>query len=108
MTINAVAFQKGSLWIAQCLEYDIVSYAETPEKLVEELTGQLESLVDFNLAAGREAFAGFSPAPERYWRLFEEARAQVKPIEPKRHLREKLSRFLGRPMVTPRLFFASA
>ncbi len=105
MTINAVAYQKDSLWIAQCLEYDLVSWAETPEKLLEELLGQLETLVEFNLAAGQHPFEGYSKAPECYWRLFEEAKAQAVPIEPRKSLLSRLAGFFGRPVVTPRLFF---
>lgn len=107
ITINAVAFQKGSLWVAQCLEYNLVSCADTPEELLKELVGQLETLVYLNLAAGQHPFEGYSPAPERYWRLFEEARtAKTKPIEPRTTLKEKLAALFGRPVVRPRLVLA--
>jgi len=108
ITINAVAYKKGSIWYAQCLEYDLVSWADTPENLLGELVGQLETLVEFNLAAGQHPFEGYSPAPERYWRLFEEAKAQAAPIEPRKRLLSRLAGFWGRPVVTPRLFFAPA
>ncbi|HKI04979.1 MAG TPA: hypothetical protein VKK31_23575 [Thermoanaerobaculia bacterium] len=108
ITINAVAFQKGSLWIAQCLEYDLVSCAETPEELLEELVGQLEALVEFNLTARQHPFEGYSPAPEKYWRLFEETKAKATPVQPRKSLISRLAGLWGRPVIMPRLFFAPA
>lgn len=109
MTINAVAYKKGSLWFAQCLEHDLVSCADTPERLLEELVGQLETLVSLNLSVGQHPFEGYSPAPERFWRLYEEAKAaQAKPLEPKTSLRERLAALLGRTVVRPRLLMAGS
>ncbi|HEX6898772.1 MAG TPA: hypothetical protein VF789_03620 [Thermoanaerobaculia bacterium] len=111
-TIHAVVFRSedegGPYWVAQCLEYSIVMCGEDPEELVRELAESLEVMVEFNLSKGREPFAGFRPAQEKYWRLFEEVKAKSKPVEPKRSLKERLTRFLGRPSVAPRLIFAQA
>lgn len=107
-TIHAVIFrsENGPYWVAQCLEYSIVMCGEDPEELARELAEGLQGLAEFNLSQGREPFVGFGPAREQYWRLFEEVRAKAKPIEPKRNLKERLTRFLSRPRVSPRLVLA--
>jgi hypothetical protein len=83
ITVTAVVFQEDEFWIAQCLEYDIVSFAETIEGLRRELLGQLGAVVALDREEGRPPFTGFKRAPEKYWRIYEELRASVEPIRPK-------------------------
>jgi hypothetical protein len=79
VSVTALVFEKEGLWIAQCLEYDIVSFAETLEDLRCELVGQLESVVSLDEREGRPPFEGFKRAPEKYWRMYEASSAYSVP-----------------------------
>lgn len=81
ITINALVFQEQGMWIAQCLEYDLVSCAETLEELPGELVRQMRSTVAADLAAGRRPFSGLERPPAEFWTLFEEVK-QSTPITP--------------------------
>jgi hypothetical protein len=76
ITINAVVFQRDGLWIAQCLEYDLVSFAEELEELPEELMHQIQAVVSFDLESGRKPFVDYAKAPTKYWEMFEKAREE--------------------------------
>jgi hypothetical protein len=79
-TIHAVAFRRGDWWIAQCLEYRLATQTKTLEELPYELERLLTVQVQSSLARGIEPFAGFTPAPRRYWQMYERARARVEPV----------------------------
>lgn len=72
-TIRAVVFREGDWWIAQCLEYDFVSAAETLEELPDQLLQQLRTQIEISQESGVEPFAGFPKAPARFWRMYEAA-----------------------------------
>ncbi len=74
ITLNALVFQEEGLWVAQCLEHDLVSCAETLQELPGELERQVRGVVAADLEAGRRPFAAFEPAPPRYWALFDSIR----------------------------------
>jgi hypothetical protein len=77
--IRALLIEKESGWIAQCLDYDIVAQAKTFADLKDELDRVLLSHVTISLEMGREPFAGFPRAPQRYWDLY--ARASIRITE---------------------------
>ena len=79
-TIHAVAFRRGEWWIAQCLEYRLSTQTRTLEELPYELDRLLTVQIQASLARGIEPFAGFSPAPKRFWEMYERARARVEPV----------------------------
>src|SRR6185369_2312398 len=72
-TIHAVAFRRGDWWIAQCLEYRLSTQTRTLEELPYELERLLTVQIQASLARGIEPFAGFSPAPKRFWAMYERA-----------------------------------
>jgi hypothetical protein len=76
-TIHAVAFRRGDWWVAQCLEYRLATQTRTLEELPYELERLLTVQVQASLARGIEPFVGFSPAPRRYWQMYERARTRV-------------------------------
>ena len=77
ITIRTLVIEKDEGWIAQCLDYDIVAQARTFPKLRAELERLLVSHVLASVASGREPFAGFTPAPQRYWDLYERTNARI-------------------------------
>jgi hypothetical protein len=90
--ITAIVVQKGDVWVAQCLEYNLVSYANSLERLPRELMRQIQSQLALDVAAGREPFSHFKRAPQKYWDMLEIAKARSQPIRPKKsimqHIRE--------------------
>jgi hypothetical protein len=84
-TIHAVAFRRGDWWIAQCLEYRLSTQTRTLEELPYELERLLAVQIHASLARGIEPFAGFRPAPRRYWEMYERARARVEPVAATEH-----------------------
>jgi hypothetical protein len=99
ITVTAVVFQRDDLWVAQCLEYDIVSFAGTVEDLQRQLLGQLESVVALDRKDGRPPFEGFKRAPEKYWRVYEGLRSRVEPIKRKTTLLQRLRSWFAPPPV---------
>lgn len=104
ITVTAVVFERGGLWIAQCLEYNLVGCAETKEKLPEELLRQVRAQVEADEEAGVAPFFGFKPAPAKYWKMFEAVRAERQPMRPKKRLTERVQEFFGGKAVDAKLF----
>lgn len=82
--VTAVAFQDDGIWIAQCLEYNMVGCAESLLDLPNELMEQILDQVAADRAAGREPFCHFNRAPQRYWDLFAGIQEKSQPITPRR------------------------
>ena len=80
--IRAVFFRDQQWWIAQCLEYDIATCATTLPDLNLELERLLQGHLVVATEHGVQPFAGLPPAPKRFWKLFESARARVEPVNP--------------------------
>ncbi len=80
--IRVVIFQEGSMWVAQCLEYDIGAQAVSVDKLHERLTVALEAERQESLARNGEPFAGIAPAPEYFHRLWEKRLGRFEPEGP--------------------------
>ena len=71
ITINAVVYEKDGFWNAQCLEYDLASFAKELADLPSELTWQIQALVNRGLEIGCQPFADFGRAPAKYWELLD-------------------------------------
>lgn len=108
ITVTAVVFREEGLWVAQCLEYDIVSFAGTLEDLRRTLLGQLGAVVALDKQEGRIPFEGFKRAPKKYWRIYEDLRARVDPIKPKASIRQRVRAWLAPPPVEALLIPAYA
>ncbi len=80
ISIRAIAFQRGDWWIAQCLEYSIATQARSLEKLLPEFDRLIKVQIAASLEMGIEPFFGFSPAPRKYWEMYEKASTQVLPV----------------------------
>jgi hypothetical protein len=78
--IRAVAFRRGDWWVAQCLDYALATQTRTLEELPYELERLLTVQVQASLARNIEPFSGFAPAPQKYWEMYERARARVEPV----------------------------
>ncbi len=107
ITVNALVFHEQGMWVAQCLEYDLVSCAETLEELPGELLRQLRAVEAIDRAAGPPPFSAFKPAPAEHWALFERVK-RSKPITSPKKLVDRVREALDMgASVDARLFIAS-
>jgi hypothetical protein len=65
------------VWIAQCLEYDIMSEGKTIEQVQDRLARNLTATLGVCEGEGRRAFEGIPPAPQNFWQMFEQATVSV-------------------------------
>ncbi len=82
ITLNAVIFEEEGIWIAQCLEYNLVSCAETLNELPGELMRQVRTQIEADQRAGNAPFFAYQPAAPRFWAMYDEAKLRSVPILP--------------------------
>ena len=75
--VSVVLFRSAGWWVAQCLEYDIATQAKTLEDLCYELQRVLVGRLTVSQELGLEPFRGLPAAPQKYWNMFNKARAAV-------------------------------
>ena len=80
-TINVLAFQEGTQWSAQCLQYDIAAQANSLPELSKAFERALAGHIFVCCELGLEPFEGLKPAPKQYWDLFNTARMKAEPEE---------------------------
>ena len=80
--IRAVILQQAGWWVAQCLEYDFAAVSKILEDFPELLQEAVTAQITISLERGIQPFHGFSPAPRRFWVMFEEAQTQLVAAEP--------------------------
>lgn len=79
-TIRAVVFQEGQWWIIQGLEYGFATYTERLEEVPGELRRWLLVLFAASQKYGIKPFTNYSPAPRRFWTMYEMATPWPEPI----------------------------
>lgn len=71
--IRAVVYREGEWWIIRGLEYDFVAVTKCLEEVPEAIQKFLLIMVSASLEQGIRPFQGYSPAPRKYWKMYEEA-----------------------------------
>ena len=80
-TIRAIVFQEEDWWIIHFLEYDLATAVRRLEDVPDEVRRFLLVQIGASLECGIEPFHGFSPAPRRYWRMFETAETRMNKVQ---------------------------
>ena len=80
-TIRAIVFQEEDWWIIHFLEYDLATAVRHLENVPNEVRRFLLVQIGASLECGIEPFHGFSPAPRRYWRMFETAETRMNTVQ---------------------------
>ena len=75
--VRVVVFREGDWWVGQCLEYDIAAQAKTLSDLHYEFGRLLVGHYALATERGRPPFEDVPPAPERYWKLFDQAKSRL-------------------------------
>ena len=69
--ISAVLYQEGDWWIAQCLEYDITTQADSFSNLQYELERVLFAHIVASVTEGQTPFASLPAAPPKFWSMWQ-------------------------------------
>jgi hypothetical protein len=80
-TLRAVVFQEGDWWIIHFLEYDLATAVRRLEEVASEVKRFLMVQIAASLECGITPFHGFSPAPRKYWRMFEAAETRMETVQ---------------------------
>jgi hypothetical protein len=67
MRLNVLTYQEDDLWIARCLEMDIIGHGDTREEATECLAHTMFAHME---AAKEHGFNIFRPAPREYWEAY--------------------------------------
>jgi hypothetical protein len=71
--LRVLLFKEDSLWIAQCIDYDIVAQADRLADVKYEFERMFVTYVAAAIENGLVPFADLPRAPDRYVAMFEEA-----------------------------------
>lgn len=72
--IRAVVFRRGERWVAQCLDVDLATSADSFEELQERMRSQIQCQMTLDRRRNREPFSTLNRAPQNFWDLLEDAR----------------------------------
>jgi hypothetical protein len=79
--IDVVAFEsREGIWIAQGIQHDIVAQAKSVAAIRTAFSRQLAANFVLNARLGRKGLEGIPPAPEKFKRMFEAAREELRPL----------------------------
>lgn len=62
----------GGNWVAQCLEYDIAAQGENLQEAMSAFEYVLNCEAAYSSAQDQEPLAGIGPAPDHYWRMYDQ------------------------------------
>ncbi len=78
-SIRVIVYRDGNrIWHAQCLEYDIVVQAKNKDKLRKRLEVAVSAEANLSEEMNGSKFAGISPAPDMYKKLWKKIRSTNK------------------------------
>lgn len=75
--IHAVLYAEGDRWIAQGLQYDIAAQGASPLDASRRLVSKVGAEVAISMDLGREFGIRIRKAPQRFWRLYDEAKMEA-------------------------------
>jgi hypothetical protein len=88
INLSAIVYQEAGIWIAHCLELDLVAEGKDPDDALEALISLCDLQITVALNEG-DLESVFKPAPPEFWKMFSKGRQKL--------LAEK-----GRPEAHPR------
>ena len=71
--LRVLVFREGDVFVAQCLEYDICTFAADLGLLRQRIDGQIESERQLSSEMHGRDFAGIQPAPEIFLKMWDDA-----------------------------------
>lgn len=71
------AGEHGGQWSAQCLEYDMATQADSLAGLYYQIERMIVGHIVVSVELGMEPFKGLSPAPKRFFKLYDDAKLRL-------------------------------
>ena len=87
--LNTLEYKDGDVFIAHCLEFDLVAQGETLEEARHNLVDLIKSHTSFAIRKDVEDKCLFHPAPKKYWDILHHFQSRM---ARKVFLKGKLSR----------------
>ena len=72
LMVHAVLYREDDLFLAHCLEFDLVAQGETPDKAYHNLLDAIELQMEFVREQG-DLTNLIQPAPVEYWQMLASA-----------------------------------
>ena len=72
--LNVLVYRDTNMFIAHCLELDIVAQGITPDDAKRELAESIQDQIQFCVENDTEHVSLFRPAPERFWKILTDLR----------------------------------
>jgi hypothetical protein len=69
INLSAIAYQEDGVWIAHCLELDIVAEGKSADDAIRSLVSLCDLQINTALEEG-DLESVFRAAPPEYWRMF--------------------------------------
>jgi hypothetical protein len=82
LTIHTVVYKQGDWWVIHGLEYHFVTCTKRLEDVPGEIRRWLLVLFAASQKYGVTPFTGYSPAPGKFWEMYERAAPWQDPIPP--------------------------
>jgi len=78
--LRVVVYKDEGWWIIHGLDYEFVTLARRLEDVPNEIRRFLSVLFSASRQLGVEPFFGYSPAPSKYWKMYERAEPWEEPF----------------------------
>ena len=102
INLSAIVYQEDGVWIAHCLELDIVAEGKDPDDAIEGLISLCDLQIKVALEEG-DLPSIFRPAPPEVWQMFSTGRQKLltEKARPgrKRRFHAPVDRFEARELV---------
>ena len=76
-TLSCLESKDGNLYVAHCLEFDLVAQGNTSEEAHNNLADLIKSHIEFAIEKDMEEKSIFHPAPQEYWDTFHHMKAKI-------------------------------
>ena len=80
-SMTAVAFQEGDVWVVQGIQYNLVAMARNVQDIPVAFMNALCERVFVAGHLGLEPFDDLGPTPDRFHKMYEAAKTEVKLAE---------------------------
>ena len=81
ISMNAVAFQDGEVWVVQGIQYNLVAMARSVQDIPKAFLNAMVERIAVADHLGLDPFLGVGPAPVRFHKMFEDSVTEIKPAQ---------------------------
>jgi hypothetical protein len=71
LELRVLLYVQNDTWIAQCIDFDIASQAESPKQVIESFERVFAAQLLYDQHKGKQPLEGIAPAPQHFFEAFE-------------------------------------